>query len=109
MSEHLGLLVDWIGEHRAVREFRKFTGWYLKGYPVGPELRRSLNLMKSLAELHELLDVVDPSVPFPVDAARMPRGHTAGPRPVALPDGWLDDPDERVALGPGADALVSGG
>ncbi len=109
MSEHLALLVEWIGERRAVREFRKFTGWYLKGYPVGPELRRSLNQMQSLAELHELLDVVDPSVPFPVEAARMPRGHTAGPRPVALPDGWLDDPDEPLTLSPGAEALVSGG
>jgi nifR3 family TIM-barrel protein len=109
MIEHLHLLVEWIGERRAVREFRKFTGWYLKGYPVGPEVRRSLNQMRSPAELDQLLDGVDPSVAFPAEAARMPRGHTAGPRPVALPDGWLDDPDERLVLGHGAEALVSGG
>ena len=38
----------------------------------------------------------------------MPRGHTEGPRPVHLPDGWLalaDDPTPP----PGAELLVSGG
>jgi nifR3 family TIM-barrel protein len=109
MTEHLHLLVEWIGERRAVREFRKFTGWYLKGYPVGPEIRRSLNQMRSPAELRILLDTVDPSIEFPAEAARMPRGHTAGPRPVALPEGWLTDPDEAISLGHQAEALVSGG
>lgn len=109
MHEHLGLLVDWIGERRAVREFRKFTGWYLKGYPVGPELRRALNQMRSLHDLGELLSSVDRSVGFPAEAARMPRGHTAGPRPVTLPDGWLTDPDESLVLDQGAESLISGG
>lgn len=110
MVEHLGLLVEWIGERRGVKEFRKFTSWYLKGFPVGPELRRSLNQFRSPGELDDLLATVDPSVPFPADAARMPRGHTAGPRRVTLPEGWLDDPDETsVRLGVEAESLVSGG
>ena len=109
MIEHLGLLTDWIGPRRAVREFRKFTGWYLKGYPVGPQVRRALNQLRSTAELAALVAELDPDVPFPAEAARMPRGHTAGPRPVSLPEGWLDDPDANVRLGADAEALVSGG
>lgn len=109
MTEHLGLLIDWAGERRGVREFRKFTGWYLKGFPVGPELRRGLNQMRSLAEMADLLGPLDPNVEFPRFAARLPRGHTAGPRPVTLPSGWLSDPDEDVVLDARAEALVSGG
>ncbi len=109
MEEHLALLTEWIGDHRGIREFRKFTGWYLKGFPVGPELRRSLNQVRSHTEFIALLSNVDRSIMFPPDAARMPRGHTAGPRPVSLPDGWLDDPDEDLTLDAEAESLVSGG
>jgi hypothetical protein len=37
------------------------------------------------------------------------RSHSSALRRVALPDGWLDDPDEDISLGAEADALVSGG
>jgi hypothetical protein len=58
-----------------MRGFRKHTGWYLTGYPVGPEARRRLATVSSLVELDELL---------------------------AGPDGFFDDelavPDERDVL-----------
>ncbi len=108
MTDHLGRLVASMGEHRGVRDFRKHTAWYLKGFEVGPALRRSLNQLESAAAMADLLAGL-PDRPFPAAAARMPRGHTNGPRPVTLPHRWLDDPDEDVALGAGAESLVSGG
>jgi hypothetical protein len=40
---------------------------------------------------------------------RMQRGHTTGPRPVKLPEGWLDDPDALEPPSRLADLAVSGG
>jgi hypothetical protein len=62
----------------------------------------------SLAELDRLLGELDPTIPFPASALRAPRGHTNGPRPVALPDRWLETVDDP-APPQGADLLVSGG
>src|SRR5688500_18260663 len=92
MRLHARLLVDLAGDEIGIRDFRKHTGWYLTGFPAGSERRRRLNQVSSLEELDTLLDELDPSVPFPPDAHRMQRGHTHGPRPVALPDGWLEAP-----------------
>jgi hypothetical protein len=47
-------------------------------------------------------------LPLPPEARRMKRGHTDGPRPVKLPERWLeliDDPTPPA----GAEVLVSGG
>ncbi len=92
-----------------VRDFRKHTAWYVKGYPVGAEMRRQLAQISSIDELARLLHSIDPSIRLPDDARRMPRGHTSGPRPVSLPDGWLDQPDVMPPVRPDAEALVSGG
>ena len=108
MQVHLGLLCGLFGEELGTRQFRKHAGWYLTGFPVGPQVRRSLALASSVAEVDRLLDGLDPTLSFPPDALRMARGHTNGPRPVHLPDRWLetkDDPTPPV----GGDLLVSGG
>ena len=42
MRRHAQLLAEWIGEQRGVTEFRKHVAWYLKGFPVGGELRGAL-------------------------------------------------------------------
>jgi len=109
MAEHARLLAGWAGEGPAMRDFRKHTGWYLTGYPVGPEVRRRLALVDTLAELDDLLAGLDPDVELVPGGQRIHRGHTNGPRPVHLPHGWLDDPDDVSPLPPEADALVSGG
>ncbi len=109
MVEHAGLLVDWFGEYTGVRSFRKHISWYLKGFVVGRPLRTSLHLVESIDELRVQLAELDLDQPFPVDAARMPRGHTHGPRPVKLPYGYLGDRDELPDLPAAAAVAVSGG
>ncbi|MGB5759481.1 MAG: tRNA dihydrouridine synthase DusB, partial [Acidimicrobiales bacterium] len=101
MTEHAALLVQWFGDHKGIREFRKHTAWYLKGYPVGGELRGALGRLESLDRLAELLAPVA-DAPLPDENRRVARGHTRGPQVVALPDGWLDDPyDDAVASADG--------
>ena len=108
MIEHASLLVDWFGDHKGVREFRKHTAWYLKGYPVGGELRGLLGRIESLDQLAELLATV-PDAPLPDENRRVARGHTRGPQIVALPDGWLDDPYDNAVAAPDGDSAASGG
>ena len=108
MRRHALLLAEDNGEDRAVRDFRKHTAWYLAGYPVGARARRQLSSIASLADLDRELDALDPSIKLPDEARRLPRGHTDGPRPVALPDGWLDNRDDPAPPA-GAEHAVSGG
>ena len=77
MRRHAELLVDWFGDHKGIREFRKHTAWYLKGYPVGGELRGRLGQIESLGHLDELLALV-PSAELPPENWRVARGHTRG-------------------------------
>lgn len=109
MVEHAQLLCDWMGEPHGIRDFRKHTGWYLKGFPTGNEIRRQLNKVGSLEELRDHIGLLDRSIPFPEGGMRMVRGHHGSPKDVHLPEGWLDDRDGAVALPKGAEQLVSGG
>jgi tRNA-dihydrouridine synthase len=91
MRRHARLLVEAKGDELlGVRDFRKHVSWYLTGYPVGGVRRRALASASAIAELEELLAPLDPSTPLPAGAERLSRGHTQGPRPVTLPDGWRD-------------------
>ena len=85
---------DTDGENLAMRDFRKHTGWYMSGYPVGPEARRRFSMIKTLSELEDIvadtLVAVGPDTPIVEGGERIKRGHTNGPAKVALPDGWLD-------------------
>ncbi|MEZ5322088.1 MAG: tRNA dihydrouridine synthase DusB [Microthrixaceae bacterium] len=109
MLTHLDLLQRWAGEWLGVREFRKHTGWYLKGYPVGNALRRSLNVVESSTQLAAALESLDPTTAMTAEGRRAKRGHQQGPRPVSLPDGWYDLADSDDALADGAEAPGSGG
>jgi len=108
MVDHAELLVDWFGPHKGIREFRKHTGWYLKGYPIGGALRGQLGQIESLDHLGTLLALV-PDAELPVENWRVARGHTRGPQSVALPDGWLNDPDDNALADPKGGAATSGG
>jgi nifR3 family TIM-barrel protein len=109
MRRHVRLLVELKqDEYLGVRDFRKHVGWYLTGYPAGSERRRLMALTSTLAELDALLDELDRGTPLPADAAHMPRGHLQGPRPVTLPDRWLDRCDDDTPPD-GADEWTSGG
>jgi tRNA-dihydrouridine synthase len=94
MRRHTELLAQHLGEERGCIEFRKHVSWYLKGFAAGGELRRSLAMIGSLAELDELLARLDPAEPFPVSELGSPRGRQGSPRDkVALPEHWLEDTD----------------
>jgi nifR3 family TIM-barrel protein len=107
VRRHGELLAAHFGEDKGMRDIRKHIAWYLHGFPAGSELRRALALVKSLDELGRLLDGLDGAVPFP-STATGPRGRQGSPARVALPDGWLDDPDD-CRIPDGADVMHSGG
>ena len=90
-----------------MREIRKHIAWYMRGFPAGSDLRNGLARVSSLAELDDLLGRLEPDVPFPKDAEG-PRGRQGSPSAVALPDGWLDDPEDTLVPA-GADMMHSGG
>lgn len=107
VRRHGELLAAHFGEDKGMREIRKHIAWYLHGFPAGGDLRRTLALVTTLADLDDLLDRLDPAVPFPAAAAG-PRGRQGSPASVTLPEGWLDDPDDP-AVPFGADIMHSGG
>lgn len=107
IRRHGRLLAAHFGQDKGMRDIRKHVGWYLHGFPAGSELRRALALVKTLDELDRLLDQLDGAVPFP-EAAAGPRGRQGSPARVALPEGWLADPDD-CTVPAGADVMHSGG
>jgi nifR3 family TIM-barrel protein len=107
IRRHGELLTSHFGEAKGMRDIRKHIGWYLHGFPAGAELRRSLALVKTLTELHSLLERLDPAIPFPA-AATGPRGRQGSSASVALPAGWLSDPDD-CAVPTAAEVMHSGG
>ncbi len=109
MIEHAELLCEWMGEPNGIRDFRKHTGWYLKGFPIGSRVRHQLNQIDSLDNLRAVTGSLDRSIAFPEGAMRIVRGHHGSPKTVQLPEGWLDRRDDLVELSADAEALVSGG
>jgi nifR3 family TIM-barrel protein len=109
MLRHAELLSYWYGSDReGVIDFRKHVAWYLKGFPIGSALRQRMAMASSLDELGKLLALLDRETPYPTDVLGQPRGRTNSPGKVALPEGWLDDPDDdRVP--DGAELPDSGG
>ena len=96
LRRHAELLCQEMGPDRGIRDLRKHIAWYLKGFAAGSEPRRRLGMVGSLDELDDLLDQLDLDQPFPA-AGDGPRGRQGSPqRRVALPYGWLDDPDSEV-------------
>ena len=92
MKRHARLLADDFGEVHAMKDLRKHTGWYLKGFPIGGTMRAALAMITSLEQLDRLLDQLDPNEPFPASVLGKPRGRQGSPRSkVAMPHGWLDD------------------
>jgi hypothetical protein len=109
MARHAHLLVDALADERhGCADFRKHVAWYLKGFPVGGELRRRLAMISTLAELDDLLGKLDPAVPFPESELGHPRGRTNSPGRVSLPEGWIEDVDS-AAVPVGAEMEHSGG
>jgi nifR3 family TIM-barrel protein len=107
MRRHAVLLQEHMGDDKGIRDMRKHIAWYLKGFPVGPEVRRRLGLVSSIDELDELLAQLDHDQEFPAGADG-PRGRQGSPGRVVLPEHWLDDPDD-ASVPLGAELEHSGG
>lgn len=54
--KHLGLLVEFKGEHRGVLEGRKHMAWYFKGVSGGAVLRTALNKAQKYGEMCGLIN-----------------------------------------------------
>lgn len=98
-------------EDRSMREMRKHVGWYLRGFSVGGQARRNLNLVGSMTELEDRLAALDLKQEYPA-AAEGTRGRAGTQKKPHLPHGWLDSPvlsdEERAGLWEAEDG-VSGG
>jgi tRNA-dihydrouridine synthase len=104
LQEHMRTDAD---PTKGIRDMRKHVAWYLKGFPVGPEVRRRLGLINSVDELDELVAELDLDQHFPPEADG-PRGRQGSPGRVVLPEHWLDDPDD-LTVPLGAEMENSGG
>ncbi|MGQ0431774.1 MAG: tRNA dihydrouridine synthase DusB [Microthrixaceae bacterium] len=108
MRDHAERLAAWDDERTGMRSFRKHASWYLTGYPVGGRLRQEAALVATLKDLDEVIARMDPTAEIKENALRAARGHTNGPRPVHLPEGWLDMIDDPTPP-KGAEIAGSGG
>ena len=113
LRRHTVYLAEFYGDElRACRDIRKHIAWYLKGFPAGSSVRSRLGLVDSLEALDALIATLDPSVPWPGEAAEGQRGRAGSARTVALPDGSLrsQGPDKTTqARLAAAELSVSGG
>lgn len=91
LREHADLLVDFLGEPHAMRELRKWCGWYLKGFDGSAAVRDALQRVTSLDEMDAWLARLDPGQAFPARALRVARAKRGGEQDsVHLPHGWLE-------------------
>ncbi len=108
IRRHVSLLVEWHGGEHRLSAFRKHLAWYLKGYPVGTRLRQLAGRIETVADVESLLAELDPDAPAPQGAAGFNRSHSNPLKRVALPDRWLEDPEELVGVAEPV-AVPSGG
>jgi len=109
MVEHADALCTHAGHDSGIRNFRKHTGWYLTGYPVGSDVRRRMALVSSHADLVSIVSELDPSMTVVPGGERLARGHTNGPIRVVLPQGYLDDLDDLTPPDDADVVALSGG
>ena len=91
VRRHAELMVGTFGEEsKALREMRKHMAWYFKGYVVGGELRARLAMVSTMAQLDDLLGLLDHGQPYPGAPAEGQRGRAGSPKRPHVPDGGLD-------------------
>ena len=89
IKRHATLLCELYGEYKGIRDIRKHMAWYLKGFSVGNQLRTSLAMVESLAQLDFLLEKLDKNQTFPEMVQDKPRGRVGSRKKVSLPHNWL--------------------
>lgn len=53
---HYELALKYDGEHKAVREMRKHSSWYIKGLHNSSEIRNIINTVDDSARVMEILE-----------------------------------------------------
>ena len=101
MLEHGRRLVELFGEGVGVRQMRKWTAWYTKGFHGSASVRGKLMRINSLEDLAQTVSELDMEEPFPVTALRAQRAKGSKTQSVKLPEGYLDDlEDDTPPKGP---------
>jgi nifR3 family TIM-barrel protein len=98
MREHGRLLATFFGEKNGMQQVRKFTGWYLKGFPSTKRMLPALHMVKTLAEFEALLAELPRDVAFPEVALRARRCKDGSTQTVSLPEGFLTARDEDLQV-----------
>jgi nifR3 family TIM-barrel protein len=98
MLEHARLLASFFGERGGMLQFRKFTGWYLKGFPGTKRLLPPLHQVTTVAEVEALLRELPRDVPYPLVALRARRCKDGKTQVVSLPPGFATARDEDVVV-----------
>jgi nifR3 family TIM-barrel protein len=98
LREHAQRLVAFFDEKNGMAQIRKFTGWYLKGFPGTKKLLPALHLVKTLAELDNLLAQLPRDVAYPEVALRARRCKDGRTQEVSLPEGYLQSRDDDVQV-----------
>lgn len=98
LREHARLLAGFFGERHGMAQIRKFTGWYLKGFPGVKKALPALHLVRTLAELDALLAPLPRELPYPLVALRARRCKDGKTQDVSLPPGWLEGRDADVEV-----------
>ena len=94
-------LVALFGEGVGVRQMRKWTAWYTKGFHGSASVRGNLMRINSLDDLARTVSELDMDEPFPVTALRAQRAKGSKTQSVKLPEGYLDDlEDDTPPKGP---------
>ncbi len=97
MLDHAARLVAAFGELHGMRQFRKWTSWYTKGFRGSAALRGELGGISTMGDLRTLLARFDPAEPFPRSALRVSRAKGSRTQVVRLPEGYLDTLDDDRA------------
>ena len=109
MLEHAESLCALMDHESGIRNFRKHTGWYLTGSPVGSDVRRQMSMVNSLFELQQLCARLDRDITIVAGGERLTRGHTNGPIKVVLPENYLLNLDDVTPPADAAVTTLSGG
>ncbi|MEM8711046.1 MAG: tRNA dihydrouridine synthase DusB [Planctomycetota bacterium] len=91
MKDHARRLMDLFGPEVGMRQMRKWTAWYTKGFRGSAAVRGNLMRIHSLEDLVEAVSPLDMTEPFPVTALRAQRAKGSKTQVVKLPEGYLDD------------------
>ena len=98
MTAHARLLAEFFGEKHGLQQIRKFTGWYLKGFPGTKKKLPALHLVKTIDDLEALLEDLPRDLAYPLDGLRARRCKDGKTQTVSLPEGFLEARDEDLVL-----------